>query len=367
MTDRRVVPFSTLAAEIGAGTPRLGAVRLVAIDGFGGAGKSVFAGRLSGALGGAPVVHTDAFATWDDQFDWWSRLERELLAPLADGRAARFRATDWSTGRDGPIVEVAPEPVVILEGVSSGRRAVSDRLTDLIWIEADPDVRLGRGIERDGEAKRDQWRVWMAEEDKHFAADGARDRARLIVAGAPTVDHDPEAAFVLLAERPVARSMSARRSAGILLYRSRPDEPGGGRVEVLLAHPGGPIFAKRDADTWTIPKGEFEPGESAWDVAVREFEEETGHAAPDGPPIVLGQVQQKGGKLVDAWALEGDLDPARAESNRFEIEWPPRSGRRMEIPEIDRVEWFAPDEARRRIKAAQIPFIDRLLEALGEG
>ena len=124
MTDRRVVPFSTLAAEIGAGTPRLGAVRLVAIDGFGGAGKSVFAGRLSGALGGAPVVHTDAFATWDDQFDWWGRLERELLAPLADGRAARFRATDWSTGRDGPIVEVAPEPVVILEGVSSGRRAV---------------------------------------------------------------------------------------------------------------------------------------------------------------------------------------------------------------------------------------------------
>ena len=100
---------------------------------------------------------------------------------------------------------------------------------------------------------------------------------------------------------------------------------------------------------------------------MREFEEETGHAAPDGPPIVLGQVQQKGGKLVDAWALEGDLDPARAESNRFEIEWPPRSGRRMEIPEIDRVEWFAPDEARRRIKAAQIPFIDRLLEALGEG
>ena len=167
--------------------------------------------------------------------------------------------------------------------------------------------------------------------------------------------------------------MSARRSAGILLYRSRPDEPAelsgpdGDRVEVLLAHPGGPIFAKRDADTWTIPKGEFEPGESAWEVALREFEEETGHAAPGGPPIVLGQIQQKGGKLVDAWALEGDLDPARPRATRFEIEWPPRSGRRMEIPEIDRVEWFAPDEARRRIKAAQIPFIDRLLEALGEG
>ena len=160
--------------------------------------------------------------------------------------------------------------------------------------------------------------------------------------------------------------MSARRSAGILLYRRLAGAADGADVEVLLAHPGGPIFAKRDADTWSIPKGEFEPGESAWDVAIREFEEETGHPAPDGPPIELGQIQQKGGKLVDAWALEGDLDPALATSNRFEIEWPPRSGRRVEVPEIDRVEWFAPDEARRRVKAAQIPLIDRLLEALAK-
>jgi predicted NUDIX family NTP pyrophosphohydrolase len=155
--------------------------------------------------------------------------------------------------------------------------------------------------------------------------------------------------------------VSPRRSAGLLLYRRPPD----GGVEVLLAHPGGPIWAKRDEGAWTVPKGEFNQGEAAWDVARREFEEETGHPAPDGESIELGEIRQKGGKLVEAWALEGDLDPATAHSNTFPFQWPPRSGRWITIPEIDRVEWFAPDEARRRIKETQIPFIDRLLEALG--
>jgi predicted NUDIX family NTP pyrophosphohydrolase len=153
---------------------------------------------------------------------------------------------------------------------------------------------------------------------------------------------------------------STRRSAGILLYRRAPD----GTVEVLLAHPGGPIWAARDAGVWTIPKGEFDDGEAAWDVARREFEEETGHPAPDGPSIELGEITQKGGKVVAGWALEGDLDPATAESNTFPFQWPPKSGRYITIPEIDRVEWFAPDEARRRIKETQIPLIDRLLAAL---
>ena len=153
----------------------------------------------------------------------------------------------------------------------------------------------------------------------------------------------------------------SRRSAGILLWRRVPDE---GRVEVLLAHPGGPLFAKRDAGYWTVPKGEIEPDEAPWDVARREFEEETGHPAPDGPAIDLGQIRQKGGKVVVAWALEGDMDSAAAHSNTFLFEWPPRSGKRIEIPEIDRVEWFTPDEGRRRVKDTQIPFIDRLLEAL---
>lgn len=156
--------------------------------------------------------------------------------------------------------------------------------------------------------------------------------------------------------------MSERRSAGLLLYRRSAD----GAFEVLLAHPGGPLWAKRDAGVWTVPKGEFHEGEEAWAVARREFEEETGHPAPDGDPIELGEIRQKGGKLVEAWGLEGDLDPATARSNTFPFEWPPRSGRWITVPEIDRVAWFGPDEARQRIKDTQIPFIDRLLDALDD-
>jgi predicted NUDIX family NTP pyrophosphohydrolase len=140
--------------------------------------------------------------------------------------------------------------------------------------------------------------------------------------------------------------------------------PDGDGVEVLLAHPGGPLFERKDAGYWTVPKGEIEPDEAPWDVARREFEEETGHPAPDSPAIDLGQIRQKGGKVVVAWALEGDLDPAAAHSNTFLFQWPPRSGKRIEIPEIDRVEWFTPEEGRRRVKETQIPFIDRLLAAL---
>ena len=157
--------------------------------------------------------------------------------------------------------------------------------------------------------------------------------------------------------------MSPRRSAGLLLYRRAAD----GGIEVLLAHPGGPIWAKRDEGAWTVPKGEFHDGEEAWAVAQREFEEETGHPPPGGDPVELGEIRQKGGKLVEAWALEGDLDPATASSNTFPLEWPPRSGRWMTVPEIDRVDWFAPDAARRRIKDTQIPFIDRLLDAIDRG
>jgi predicted NUDIX family NTP pyrophosphohydrolase len=153
----------------------------------------------------------------------------------------------------------------------------------------------------------------------------------------------------------------SRRSAGILLYRRRP----AGDIEVLLAHPGGPIWASRDEGAWTVPKGEFTDGEEAWAVARREFEEETGHPAPQGDAIDLGEIRQKGGKLVVAWALEGDLDPTAAHSNTFPLQWPPRSGRWITVPEIDRVEWFAPEEARRRLKDTQVPFIDRLLDGLG--
>lgn len=136
---------------------------------------------------------------------------------------------------------------------------------------------------------------------------------------------------------------------------------------MLLAHPGGPFWQARDLGHWSIPKGEVEPGEEIVAVARREFAEETGHEPPASVPIPLGEVRQKSGKLVVAWALEGDLDPARARSNTFTIEWPPPSGRQQAFPEIDRVAWFEPTEARRRLKPAQVPFIDRLEAALAGG
>jgi predicted NUDIX family NTP pyrophosphohydrolase len=165
--------------------------------------------------------------------------------------------------------------------------------------------------------------------------------------------------------------VSTAVSGGILLWRRRD-----GALEVLLAHPGGPYWAKRDAGAWTIPKGVAEPGERLEAVAVREFAEETGFelsaiaVAPDEPPASLGEVTLKSGKVVHGWAVEGDLDPAQATSNEAEIEWPPRSGRRIRIPEIDRVAWFAPEEARTRAHPVQAPFVDRLearLAAPGAG
>jgi predicted NUDIX family NTP pyrophosphohydrolase len=149
--------------------------------------------------------------------------------------------------------------------------------------------------------------------------------------------------------------VAKRVSAGILLFRRRD-----GRLDVLLAHPGGPFFTARDAGAWTIPKGEPDPDEDLLAVARREFEEETGHPVPDTAVIDLGSIVQKGGKVVYAWAVEGDMDPADARSNAFEMVWPPGSGTLQSYPEIDRVEWFDPAEARLRLKAAQIPLLERL-------
>jgi predicted NUDIX family NTP pyrophosphohydrolase len=154
---------------------------------------------------------------------------------------------------------------------------------------------------------------------------------------------------------------TGRTSAGVLLWRRRK-----GRLEVLLGHPGGPYFARKDEGDWTVLKGEVEPGEELTAVARREFEEETGHPIDDDAPMVeLGEIRQKSGKVVLAWAVEGDLDPEAAVSNTFEMEWPPRSGRTAEFPEIDRVDWFTLKKARVKIKGAQAPFLDRLERALG--
>jgi predicted NUDIX family NTP pyrophosphohydrolase len=145
-----------------------------------------------------------------------------------------------------------------------------------------------------------------------------------------------------------------KQSAGLLLYRQT--ERG---MEVFLVHPGGPFWAKKDLGAWSIPKGEYTESEDELTAARREFEEETGSAIT-GEFSSIGQIRQTGGKLVSAWAVEGDFDPASLRSNLCEIEWPPRSGRTMEIPEVDRGAWFSLSEARDRIFASQQPFLDRL-------
>lgn len=151
-------------------------------------------------------------------------------------------------------------------------------------------------------------------------------------------------------------------SAGILIFR----RTGGESVEVLLVHPGGPFWAKRDLGAWSIPKGEYGEGEDPQSCALRELEEELGSLPalePDGL-IDLGEVRQKGGKAVCAWGAEGDFDPVTLRSNTFKMEWPPRSGREQEFPEVDRAEWFEPAEAKRRINQAQAAFVDRLCQVV---
>jgi predicted NUDIX family NTP pyrophosphohydrolase len=153
----------------------------------------------------------------------------------------------------------------------------------------------------------------------------------------------------------------AKLSAGLLLHRR---DGTSGAIEVLLVHPGGPFWAKKDEHAWSIPKGEYEPDEDALAAAHREFAEELGVEAPAGPAVSLGELRQSGGKRVSAWAIEGDLDVSTAVSNTFEMEWPPRSGRLQSFPEVDRAEWFTLDDARTKLHQGQVPFVDALLAQL---
>jgi predicted NUDIX family NTP pyrophosphohydrolase len=150
-------------------------------------------------------------------------------------------------------------------------------------------------------------------------------------------------------------------SAGILLYHLNP-----AGCEVLLVHPGGPFWTRKDDGAWSIPKGLIDPGEDHAAAARREFFEETG-IAPPGELVPLGSHKQPGGKTVIAFALEGELDPADIRSNTFAMEWPPRSGRQQDFPEIDRADWFKPEEARRKLLKGQVPILDALLAMLGAG
>jgi predicted NUDIX family NTP pyrophosphohydrolase len=150
----------------------------------------------------------------------------------------------------------------------------------------------------------------------------------------------------------------AKLSAGLLMYRRRNRE-----LQVFLVHPGGPFWVKKDLGAWSISKGEYLDGEVPEEAAKREFHEETGFTV-QGTLLELGSVQQSGGKIVSAWAFEGDCDPAAMVSNRCQVEWPPRSGRMIEIPEVDRADWFSMGEARERILKSQAPFLDRLSHLL---
>jgi predicted NUDIX family NTP pyrophosphohydrolase len=146
----------------------------------------------------------------------------------------------------------------------------------------------------------------------------------------------------------------------LLLYRRSPE----GAVEVLIAHPGGPFWARKDDGVWSVPKGEYAEGDDPLDAAYREFREETGLEPPGAEPLALGELRQPGGKRVTVWALEGDLDVTRASSNTFQLEWPRGSGKVREFPEVDRVEWAGVSLARTKLLMGQVPFLDRLMAAV---
>ena len=154
----------------------------------------------------------------------------------------------------------------------------------------------------------------------------------------------------------------AQTSAGVLLWRAA-ERPAA--VEVLIVHPGGPFWANKNEGAWSIPKGEFSPDDEDGDTAAaREFEEELGSPLPEGPRIELGETRLKSGKRILAWAVEGDLDAGAIVSNTFELQWPPRSGRTITVPEVDEARWVSPDEAAELLNAAQVVFVERLLAAL---
>ncbi|NBH06260.1 NUDIX domain-containing protein [Amycolatopsis sp. SID8362] len=155
--------------------------------------------------------------------------------------------------------------------------------------------------------------------------------------------------------------MAGKRSAGLLVHRGR-----GETLEVLLGHMGGPFWAKKDAAAWSLPKGELEPDEEPEAAARREFTEELGLPAPSGEYVPLGEVKQSGGKVVTAWAVAGDVDPVAVVPGTFTMEWPPRSGRQQEFPEVDRVAWFSLEVAREKLVKGQLPFLDRLPASVAE-
>lgn len=190
--------YVDLATAVLARPPSCGHTRLVAVDGPGGSGKSTFAARFATALGGAAVVHTDDFASWDEQFTWWPRLLTQVIEPIRAGSPARYQRFDWVTREFAEWHDLAARDVVVIEGVGAARLEFAPDLALIIWIDTPADLRLRRGIERDGEAMRDFWTRWIEGETRHFAEHGTRGRADLVVSGEPHLTHDPETEFVAL-------------------------------------------------------------------------------------------------------------------------------------------------------------------------
>ena len=177
-------------------------VRLVGVDGCGGAGKTTFAQRLVTAAHNAwPVIHTDDFASHDEPLDWWPRMLAEVIEPLLRNEPATFRPYDWVRRQRGDAVTVPPAEAVVIEGVGATRTAWRDRLALRVWIDTDSELRLRRGLDRDGEELADFWRDWRVAEDAYVAAENPQERADLVVAGDPEDLHDPETEFVVLSER----------------------------------------------------------------------------------------------------------------------------------------------------------------------
>lgn len=200
-----VCSFADLASRIlSAQPPASMPVRLVAVDGPGGSGKSTFAARLAETLGDAPVVHTDDLAFHDHATRWWQLLEDWVLEPLAVGQPARFQRYDWDLRRRTDWCEIPPAPVVLIEGVSAARAAIRDRLTLSVWVQAPRELRLRRGLERDGLGLAGFWADWMAEEDAFYADDPTVDAVDLVVDGDPRLPHDPEREFVVIRTRRTA-------------------------------------------------------------------------------------------------------------------------------------------------------------------
>jgi uridine kinase len=166
--------------------------RIVGVDGLGGSGKSTFVARLGLHLGGVPILRTDYFASWDEPLAWYPRLLSEALTPLAQGREARFRCYDWERRALGPWIRIPPAPIVVLEGVSATRRSFAPFLAFRVWIDTARELRLARGVARDGEGMRVQWEAWMRDEDEYVLSEDPERSADLVVAGDPHIPYDPE-------------------------------------------------------------------------------------------------------------------------------------------------------------------------------